>query len=207
MARRTKEDAEVTRNRLLDAAEAVFYAKGVSGASLMEIAQVASLTRGAIYWHFKDKLDLFDAMLKRTTLPFELDWQDGKASLQKLVGVYQQVFASVSQVPRTRRVFDIALYKIECVGEMRAVRERRLIGMECFTSQIEHALRDAASRDGVDLPVSAACAARGLHAVFDGLLHAWLLHDARPFDLEKEGEAAVHTYLSGLGLKVCKEFV
>ena len=59
MARRTKEDAEATRNKLLDAAAEVFFAKGVAGASLSEVAQAAGLTRGAIYWHFKDKVDLF----------------------------------------------------------------------------------------------------------------------------------------------------
>ena len=61
MARRTKEDAEATRNKLLDAAAEVFFAKGVAGASLSEVAQAAGLTRGAIYWHLKDKVDLFDA--------------------------------------------------------------------------------------------------------------------------------------------------
>ena len=71
MARKTKEDAEITRGRLLDAAEQVFYERGVSGASLADVAQCAGLTRGAVYWHFKDKLDLFDAMLQRVTLPIE----------------------------------------------------------------------------------------------------------------------------------------
>ena len=41
MARRTKEDADATRNALLDAAELVFYEKGVARASLSEIAQAA----------------------------------------------------------------------------------------------------------------------------------------------------------------------
>ena len=65
MARRTKEDAEATRNALLDAAERVFYDKGVSRASLDDIAREAGTTRGAIYWHFKDKADLFNAMMER----------------------------------------------------------------------------------------------------------------------------------------------
>lgn len=58
LARRTKEDAFATRNSLLDAAEQVFYEQGVARASLNEIAQRAGATRGAVYWHFKDKLDL-----------------------------------------------------------------------------------------------------------------------------------------------------
>ena len=71
MARRTKENAIATRSSLIDAAEQVFCEKGVSRASLSDIAQAAGATRGAIYWHFKDKLDLFGAMMDRVTLPLE----------------------------------------------------------------------------------------------------------------------------------------
>ena len=71
MARRTKEDAAATRNGLIDAAERVFCEKGVSRASLSDIASAAGATRGAIYWHFKDKVDLFNAMMDRVTLPLE----------------------------------------------------------------------------------------------------------------------------------------
>lgn len=59
--RRTKEDAQHTREALLDAAELVFAQRGVSRTSLQEIAKAAGLTRGAVYWHFKDKAELFNA--------------------------------------------------------------------------------------------------------------------------------------------------
>src|SRR5258706_330493 len=71
MARRTKEEAQETRNRLIDAAERVFQEKGVAHASLEEIAAAAEVTRGAIYWHFKDKAELFDAMMQRVVLPVD----------------------------------------------------------------------------------------------------------------------------------------
>ncbi|MBD9403671.1 MULTISPECIES: TetR family transcriptional regulator [unclassified Comamonas] len=212
MARRTKEDAEATRNRLLDAAQEVFHVKGVRGASLLDVAQAASLTRGAIYWHFKDKADLFDAMMQRVTSPFEqacFPEQDGSGSqasaLQGILDVLRMVLHSVNTDAAIRSVFEIALYKVECVGEMFAVRERRMMGVMRFNSRLEGALMLAAEQARVELPVSAASAAIGLHAVFDGVLHAWLLHDARPFDLETEGMAAVSVYLKGLGLGAAKE--
>jgi TetR/AcrR family acrAB operon transcriptional repressor len=71
VARRTKEEALATRNRLLDAAELLFQAQGVSQTTLQQIAQQAGATRGAIYWHFKDKADLFNAMMERVILPLE----------------------------------------------------------------------------------------------------------------------------------------
>ena len=46
MARKTKEDAIATRNSLIDAAERVFLERGVSRASLSDIAQAAGATRG-----------------------------------------------------------------------------------------------------------------------------------------------------------------
>ena len=73
MARRTKEDALATREALLDAAELVFEQRGVSRTSLSDIAKAAGVTRGAVYWHFKDKADLFNAMMERVTLPLETD--------------------------------------------------------------------------------------------------------------------------------------
>jgi len=212
MARRTKEDAEATRNRLLDAAQEIFYIKGVGGASLLDVAQAASLTRGAIYWHFKDKADLFDAMMQRAILPFEqacnteqMQPEDQRCALGGILNALQMVLRSVSTDAAIKRVFDIALYKVECVGEMMAVRERRMMGIMRFTLKMESDLVLAAKQAGIELPISSSSAARGLHAVFDGILHAWLLDDAKPFDLESEGMSAVAVYLRGLGLNGVKE--
>src|SRR5882762_9858960 len=71
MARKTKEEAAGTRERLLDAAERVFRERGVTHTTLAEIAAAAGHTRGAVYWHFNDKADLFAAMCERATLPLD----------------------------------------------------------------------------------------------------------------------------------------
>ena len=62
MARSTKEEALETRSRILDAAEEVFFTRGLAQSSLADVAVAADVTRGAIYWHFKNKSDLFEAM-------------------------------------------------------------------------------------------------------------------------------------------------
>ncbi len=70
MARKTKAEAEATRESLLDAAESMFMEKGVARASLEEIARTAGVTRGgAVYWHFRNKQDILDAMLERVRAP------------------------------------------------------------------------------------------------------------------------------------------
>lgn len=60
-----------TRERILDAAEDVFNARGVSRTTLNEIAEAAGVTRGAIYWHFKNKVELFEAMCDRVRGPMK----------------------------------------------------------------------------------------------------------------------------------------
>lgn len=56
--RRTKEDAELTKQTILKAAVDVFTERGVAKASLEEIARKADVTRGAVYWHFKNKMEI-----------------------------------------------------------------------------------------------------------------------------------------------------
>ena len=68
--RRTKSEAEKTRQHLLDAALEVFWRKGVTSASLQEIAEEAGVTRGALYWHFANKEALFEALFVRQQADF-----------------------------------------------------------------------------------------------------------------------------------------
>ena len=63
--RRTKIEALKTKESLMLAALDTFYQKGIARTSLNEIAQAAGVTRGALYWHFKNKEDLFDALFQR----------------------------------------------------------------------------------------------------------------------------------------------
>ena len=206
MARRTKEDAGATRQALLDAAEQVFYDKGVARASLAEIALAAGATRGAIYWHFKDKVDLFNAMVDRIRLPLEAvrsaDTLAGLGDpLQRVRGVVQQLLAIIVNDAHTRRVFEIAMYRVEYVSELSDVRERHQAALARFRAQLAQDLELAARQAAVVLPMPLADAALGLQALFDGLLQAWILGGAG-FDLCAIGAGAVDAYLRGLGFDV-----
>ncbi len=204
MVRRTKEDALATRHRLLDAAETLFLAKGVSHTSLQDIARQAGTTRGAVYWHFKDKADLFNAMVDRVTLPLEASLEflahDEQATPLAHVcrGIRQALLRIVTDT-QTRRVFEVATLKVEYIDELQAIRLRHLRIRDSFLVQIEHGLSASALDQEKILLVSAANAALGLHALIDGLIQNWLLDNAA-FDLVEVGEQAIVVYLAGLGL-------
>jgi TetR/AcrR family acrAB operon transcriptional repressor len=59
-----REQPSESRERILAAAVSVFALKGFQRASLDEIAAEANLTKGAIYWHFRSKNDLFTSLLE-----------------------------------------------------------------------------------------------------------------------------------------------
>ena len=66
MARRTKEDAEQTKTEILNSALELFYEKGFARTTFDEIAKRINLTKGAVYWHFRNKTDLLAELMRRT---------------------------------------------------------------------------------------------------------------------------------------------
>ncbi|SIS42183.1 TetR family transcriptional regulator [Neptunomonas antarctica] len=71
MARRTKEEAQQTRQQLLDMALLQYSLHGINNVSLKTIAAEVGVTHGALYWHFKSRDDLILALCESLTLPFE----------------------------------------------------------------------------------------------------------------------------------------
>ncbi len=204
MARRSKEDALATRHALLDAAEHVFLAQGVAGTSLNDIAQAAGTTRGAIYWHFQDKADLFNAMCDRVSLPLQsaLAHVEQAADADPLPALKAAVRLALRRTvsdPQTRRVFEVATHKVEYVDSLCAVRKRHLLVRGLWVERFRVALLRSASLRRVRLAVPAAVAAQGLQALVDGLIQNWLL-DTDAFDLQASGSKAVNAYLRGIGL-------
>lgn len=63
MARRTKEEAEETRESLLRAALDLFSEKGYSRTTFNDIAKRIGMTRGAVYWHFENKAALLAELI------------------------------------------------------------------------------------------------------------------------------------------------
>lgn len=202
MARRTKEEALATRHRILDAAEALFERQGVSRTSLNDIAVAADVTRGAVYWHFKDKADLFNAMLERATMPMEESLHCGGACpvtdpLDFLLNKSVHALKLTATDTQMRRVLEISMHKVEYVDELAAVKDRQLQGRDECLAECERAFKAAMKAGLLECRLPARSAALGLHALIDGLARNWLL-DPESFDLAKVGRQVISSYIDGL---------
>jgi TetR/AcrR family transcriptional regulator, acrAB operon repressor len=202
MARKTKEDSEQTYSSLLDAAEIVFRERGVAAATLNDIATAAGMTRGAIYWHFKDKGELLQAMCDRATLPMEamlgeatlISSDDPLASLQSLC---VQNLSQLAQSPRQHTVFDILFHKCEKTGEMAAMFEREKESRKQCHGRAETLLKQAVKLGQLPPDTDTEIAMRALHGYIVGLMHEWLLAPDS-YDLEKQAEPLIEMMIAGL---------
>ena len=204
MARRTKADAQTTRNNLLDAAEQLFQSRGVSHTSLNDIATAAGTTRGAIYWHFKDKADLFNAMMERVTLPLEQTLvvayvEQSAHPVAEIRSAMLEALRLIATDEQTCRVRKIATHQVEYTTDMGAVLERHLSVHGGCVARNHAALQRAFAARGQSPPMALDFAARGLQVLVEGLVHQWLLN-TEAFDLQANGRAALDVYLRGLGL-------
>lgn len=116
MARRTKEEAEQTRDSLLRVAEKLFLEKGVAKTSLVDIAKAAGVTRGAVYWHFEDKEALFTAMHEQVKLPFDLLLEEAIAKDDPVEALKFSSIQSLQRIVsdvRARHVFTILMFRCD----------------------------------------------------------------------------------------------
>lgn len=117
MVKKTKLEAEKTRQAIVESAIEVFYVNGVSASSIKDIVERANVTRGAFYWYFKNKEAILDYLLDQVAA--ELDelsaiskkqYQD-PVSLLKALGKDLLTYALSQE--RNLRTFSIFLQMTE----------------------------------------------------------------------------------------------
>ncbi|GHE82783.1 TetR family transcriptional regulator [Thalassotalea profundi] len=201
MVRKTKEEAIETRNQLLEAAEIVFFNKGYSQTTLMDVAKHVGMTRGAIYWHFKNKVDLFEAMVERVRLPLEMlgeEYADENEPdpLGKLRSFSILFLKEITQDARKKRVFSILFHKFEQNGQAEDLEKRQIMSFIECTNRIERSLQNAVNKGQLPKDLDVPQAAIIKHAYFAGLINNWLfLPENNSFSLESMIESLVDNYI------------
>jgi len=201
MARRRKEEAQETREKILDAAIEVFHKSGVSRPSLSEIAKLAGVTRGAVYGHFENKADLFSALTDRIDLPDESLCQANLDNVCDPVGEIRKrwtaLYRGVATNQQWQLIFEVLLLRCELVPESGGIYQRCAEGHREGTNRLRK-LVEAAVRLGQlpeNLDIQAAVPI--LHSSLFGLLHDWLMNPA-DYDLATVGERQVDAIIEML---------
>jgi len=180
VVRQTKENAEITRQRIIDAAREVFLSRGVSRTSMEQIATKAGLTRGAIYWHFSNKTDLFSALREQVLLPL-IDRMDDNLPVESNDDPLGQIgkflsgtIDALNESSDTRQTFEIMMVKCEYVEELTQVLEQTLLNCERVSKKIEQLYERAETKGQLKVSDSPAILAMDTHLFFSGLIHLWV---------------------------------
>lgn len=192
MARKTKQQALETRQHILDVAIRLFSQQGVSATSLADIAKAAGVTRGAIYWHFKNKSDLFNEI-----------WELNESSIGDLETEYRAKFpddplcvvrelliyilqATVTD-ERRRLMMEIIFHKCEFVGEMAVIQQaRRKLYME-GNERIESSLQRCVDAKMLPENLNISYSVILMRSYITGIIESWLL---APDGFDLNGKAA-----------------
>lgn len=202
MARRTKEEAQATRQSILDAAVCAFYRKGVAQATLEDIAETAGVTRGAVYWHFKNKQDIVAALHEEVHRPlFAMAIEDmqneGPEPLRQLENLYVRLLGQLVHDEAKHRILSVFITKCDYTGDMECFLERQTCqkqqAMDIFTTYFDRAVRKG------HLPKESDPKLMALASVcyLSGICNEYLRHPDL-FDMEKDGPALVAQYFKGL---------
>ncbi|HID9461540.1 TPA: multidrug efflux transporter transcriptional repressor AcrR [Proteus mirabilis] len=199
MARKTKRQAQETRQQIIDAALRLFTAQGVSATSLSDIATEAGVTRGAIYWHFKNKVDLFTEACELTDLKIgslELEYQskypdDPLFVLRELL-IY--ILTSIVEDPKHNALLEIYFHKCEFIGEMTPIVEIRRELCAADYSRIEQSLFHCIEKKQLPANLDLKRAAIMLRAMMTGLAENWLF-SPESFSIKEESQYLVDSFI------------
>lgn len=177
MVRKTKEEAEHTRHRIIDAAQQLFHERGVSRTSLEMVASAAGVTRGAVYWHFANKAELFFAMRDRVSLELFsrtdalLLSEEIANPLDAIEAAMKEFFGVLEQSPALRQVFEIIFLRCEYVEAFAQVKEELKKPAYDFLEKVGQAYRQAAAKGVLRPELAPEGAGHDTWIFMGGLLH------------------------------------
>ncbi|WP_322799094.1 TetR/AcrR family transcriptional regulator [Thermoflexus sp.] len=194
-----KQQREETRRRIIEAAFRVFVRKGFKGTSNREIAREAGISPGLIYWYFRNKEDLFQAVVETKSLVFPLQQMAQtmrEASPREFLSRVMELGAALARDPAMNAAMQLLLpeairnERVRRVFVARAVRPGlRAIADYLAVQQAKGLLRPLDPRIGAQL---------WMGLLLSQILLSRLLRIRSPAPLDRLLAESLEVYLYGV---------
>lgn len=202
--RRTKAEADATREQLLKAGLKVFSSKGYAASTLEDIARQAEVTRGAIYWHFGSKAELYSALIQSYSgLSGHIVQQaarEGGSLLEILERVLTRLLIAVESDVLLKEVMEITQYKTERVNELEPVFRSLNESAEQLLAGITTVIQDGMEQGLIRKDLAAIDIARGYLAYQNGLTSLWLSNPSG-FSLKDKAANFARIFIDGIRIR------
>ncbi|MFC2009838.1 TetR family transcriptional regulator [Chloroflexota bacterium] len=199
--RRTKEDAAVTRDKLLDVALSVFSENGYSATKLEDIAKEAGVTRGAIYWHFGSKSELYISLVQeysdRGNTIAQQAINEGGSIREIFRRIFVRLLSSMEDDRKLRAMMEISLFKTEITLELEAGRQTQIASGRALIKGISEAIRQGITSGELRSDLDPLGVARAFIAFQNGAIHLWLF-DPDSFSLKESADMLADIFMKGI---------
>lgn len=176
---------QTTRHKILAAAELVFFEKGVSASTLEIIAERAEVTRGAIYWHFKNKDEILNEVLDLAANPLVEKFREilSQRKTPDIMTLRRASVAPMEMIARSatlRRRLAIGMLKCEYIQDNAPLMDKTRYHTEQMTMLLVSYLKAMVAHDNsISLVKPPHIVAEAFFCYWTGLLIQYLKHPER----------------------------
>lgn len=199
--RRTKEEAEITRQRLLKAALTVFSRQGYADTRLEDIAEEAEVTRGAIYHHFGSKAELYNTLMAdnaaRINPVMEKAISEADSPLAILRNLLTALLVYATKDETFRAVSELVMFKTAVVPELEAGMQMKRQGTQTLIDYIAQVVQQGIDAGQIRAELDPRDVAIALFSFQSGVLMSWLL-DPKLFSLKQRAEPLADIFIQGI---------
>lgn len=176
---RPKQADPLARRQILAAATDVFSRKGYAGTTLDDITAAANLSKGAIYWYFDSKAELFNTILgERSSVFLEL-LDDAAQSAPSPLAALEQMWLRWMEALETDRAYQayarLAHLRIEVGVEPRESLEARRTEERRAQALVTQKVLEAVAAGELPREADVEAVALSFVSAGTGLVRAWLL--------------------------------
>jgi TetR/AcrR family transcriptional regulator, acrAB operon repressor len=199
--RKTKKEAAITRKKILNVALSVFSIRGYSTSTLEDIAREAGVTRGAIYWHFKGKAEIYNSLLHEFSERIQFITQqaisEGGTFKQLLRRVFVRLLTIIEDDNDLRATIEITLFKTAMNPELEPSRKEQLESSRTLINGITNTMQQGIDAGELRNDLDPSDMARSFLALQNGIMYQWLA-DPGYFSLRNTATALAEVLITGI---------
>jgi TetR/AcrR family acrAB operon transcriptional repressor len=199
--RRTKEEAEITKQNILQAGLEVFSRKGYSATRVEDIAKQSKVTTGAIYHHFGGKSDLYIALVEENSVKAnELSKriiEAGGTPAELLRRLLVSLFQFAEEDREYRAVIELSVNKTEAVPELASLNAQILQGRRQLANYFSDLISQGIATGEFRPSISPEDAGLALVGFLNGMGLIWI-QDPEHFSIKERAEKFVDMFMAGM---------
>lgn len=196
--RKTKEEAKKTKDKILKSALNVFLKNGYSKTSLSDIAKNAGYTRGAVYWHFKDKSEILENLISKFHSRFSSKQSDILEStldpIDKINGMIDINFPMLYNNKEFRDFIELTWFKTE-IDQHVGLLEGKIAITKTFNDTIAALFQEASVKGSLRSDVDPEIAALSVTSIINGIYRGYFVMPDK-LQSERTGRAILENYLN-----------